>query len=116
MSRTIHSYAWRMLAVAGFLGLASLVAPAATHAQTISPERALLNTTPILAHGGVSHATAPARTVGGERALLGRSTAGVSSQPTLASGSLRKPGPVDGEQALLGKVAPSDTLRLTVVR
>jgi hypothetical protein len=112
MSRTIHSYAIRMLAVAGFLGVATLVAPAATHAQTISPGRALLNTTSIVSHGGVTVAPAPARTVDGEWALLGRSTAGVSSQPTLASGSLRDAGPVDSEQALLGKVAPSETRRL----
>ncbi len=116
MARTIHSHASRILAVTGFLGLASLVAPLAAHAQTITPERALLNTTPNVSYGGVAYATAPARTAEGERALLGRSTAGVSSQPTLASGSLRKPGPVGGEQALLGKVAPSETRRFTVVR
>jgi hypothetical protein len=65
-----------MLAVAGFLGLAGLVAPAATHAQAISPGRALLNSTPILAYDGVTHAPATAPAVDGERALLGRSTAG----------------------------------------
>lgn len=114
MSRTIHSYAIRMLAVAGFLGVASLVAPAATHAQTISPGRALLNTTPIVSRGRAAVAPAPARTVHGEWALLGRSTAGVSSRPTLASGSFGKTRPFNGEQALLNKVALSETRQLTL--
>ncbi len=116
MFRTIHSYAIRMLAVAGFLGVASLVAPAATHAQTISPERALLNTTAVVSYSRVTVAAGPSRTVDGESALLGRSTAGVSSQPTLASGSLREARPVDGEQALLGKVAPSEARWLVLAR
>lgn len=116
MSPTIPSHAFRMLAVAGSLGLASLVAPAATHAQAISPERALLNTTLIVSYDGVTQASALPHTVDGERALLGRSTAGASSQPTLASGSVREAQSVDGEQALLGKVAASGTRWLTVVR
>lgn len=116
MSQTFPSHAFRMVAVAGFLGLASLVAPAAIHAQTITPEKALLNPTPIASYHGISNAPTPARTVNGERALLGRSTAGVSSQPTLASDSLRHSQTVDGEQALLGKVATSETRRLAGVR
>ena len=116
MSRTIHSYAIRMVAVAGFLGVASLVAPAATHAQTISPERALLNTTAVVSYSGVTVAAGPSRTVDGESALLGRSTVGVASQPTLASGSFRDARSVDGERALLNKVALSEPRRLTVVR
>lgn len=112
MSRTIHSFAIRMLAVAGFLGVASLVAPAAIHAQTISPERALLNTTAVVSYSGVTVVAGPSRTVDGESALLGRSTVGVASQPKMAIGSLGEARPVDGERALLNKVAPSKTRRL----
>ena len=116
MSRTIHSYAIRILAMAGFLGMASLVAPAATHAQTISPERALLNTTAVVSYSGVTVTAGPSRTVDGESALLGRSNVGVMSQPKRAVGALGEYGPVDGVRALLNKVALSGTRRRTVVR
>ncbi len=116
MSRTIHSYALRMLAVAGFLGVASLGAPAAAHAQIISPERALLNPTAVASYSSFTVAAGPSRSVDGESALLGRTTVGVSSQPRLASGSLGEARLVDGEEALLGKVASSETRRLTLVR
>ncbi len=116
MSRTINSAAVRMVAVAGFLGLATLIAPPHTHAQIISPEQALLNTTAVVSASGVSVAAGPSRPVDGESALLGRSTVGVSSQPKMAIGSLGEARPVNGEQALLNKVALSETRRLTVAR
>lgn len=117
MSPTMHSPAFRMLTMAGFLGLASLAVPPAASAQTLSLGRALLNPTPIISYGTVAYGTvapapAPAPTVDGERALLGRATAGLASQPALAGGARRQARPVEGEQALLGKVAPSNADRL----
>lgn len=114
MSRTIHSYAVRMLAAAGFLGMATLVAPAATHAQIISPERALLNTTAATSYIAVTTAEDPSPTVDGESALLGRSTIGLSTQSKVAIGSLGETRPIDGEQALLNKVELTETRRLTL--
>lgn len=115
MSRTTHSNPVRMLAVAAFLGVATMVAPAATHAQISSPERALLNRTAVLPYSGVAVPPSPSRTMDGESALLGRS-ANVSSQPKMVIGSLGKARSVDGEQALLNKGALPETRRLTVVR
>lgn len=109
MSHTTHSHAPRILAVAGLLGFASLVAPAATQAQSISPERALLNTIPVISYSAITIAADRSRAVDSEWALLGRSTAAVRSQSTALIGSLEKVRPVDGERALLGKITPSET-------
>lgn len=107
MSRTIHSYAVRTLALAGFLGVATLVAPSAIHAQISSPDRALLNTTAAASYSEVTIAASPSSTVNGESALLGRSAFGISSQPKLALSSLGEARLADGERALLNKVAPT---------
>jgi hypothetical protein len=104
MSRTIHSYANRVLAVAGFLGMATLVAPAATHAQITSRERALSSTTPFFSPSEATDAAAAqSRTADGESALLGRSAGRGSIEPKVAAGSLGVSGPVNGEQALLSR-------------
>lgn len=84
MSRTIHSYANRMLAVAGLLGLATLVAPAPTHAQTISPEQALLNTTAIVSDSGLTVAVGPSHPVTGEEALLNKAAFSEARRLTVA--------------------------------
>ena len=54
MSRTIHPHALRTLALVGLLGVARLVAPAATPAQSITPEQALLNRTAVGPSGAVT--------------------------------------------------------------
>jgi hypothetical protein len=106
MSCTTHSYANRMLAVAGFLGMATLVAPAATHAQITSPERAYSEHTAFSSYSKVPVAAEPSRTADGELALLGRSAVDVTRLPKMAVGTLRDARRVDGEQALLNEVKP----------
>jgi hypothetical protein len=106
MTRSIHSYAVRMVSVAGFLGMATLVAPAATHAQLTSPERAHSKHTAFSSYSKVPVAAEPSRTADGESVLLGRSAVDVARQPKMAVGTLRATRRVDGEQALLNKVTP----------
>jgi len=113
MSRTIHS-SLRTLTAAGLLGVAGLVVPAASHAQVISSPRALLNLTtslradrsepsPAWTRSFADPASAP---VYGERALLGRTSAGETQVVAL---SWTAPAPesevwrVDGERALLAR-------------
>ena len=91
MTRSIDSYALRMVSVAGFLVMATLIAPAATHAQTSSPKRASLNTPAFFSDSRVIVAGKPSRTADGESALLGRSAVDVMRQPTMAAGT-----PVEG--------------------
>ncbi len=117
MSRTIHSDVPRPLVLAGLLGLAGLLAPAVTHAQTIDGGRALLNRVPY-----VFHVTEPvaipttnqidpvlARAVDGERALLGRWALGNGEAPSQI-GPASVPFPelcqLDGDRALLGRCKP----------
>jgi hypothetical protein len=107
MSRTIHSHGLRMLALVALLGVARLAAPAATQAQSINPERALLNRTAVASSGALRTDPTPSPAVDGEWALLGRLPTGVTSDPEIAS-ALGDAVPVDGERALLGKIAPSE--------
>jgi hypothetical protein len=106
MTRSIQSYAVRMVLVAGFLGMATLVAPAATHAQLTSPERAYSKHTAFSSYSKVPVAAEPSRTAIGESALLGRSAVDVTRLPKMAVGTLRDARRVDGEQALLNEVKP----------
>ena len=103
MTRSLHSYAVRIVSVAGFLGMVMLVAPAATHAQITSPERAFSEHTALSSHSKVRVAAEPSRTAEGESALLGRSSVEVTRQPMITVGRLRPGRRVDGEQALLNK-------------
>ena len=102
MTRSIHSYAVRMVSVAGFLGMATLVVPAATHAQSTSSERAS-SPSAFSSYSKVTVAAEPSGTADGESALLGRSAVDVTRQPKKSVGTLRGPRRVDGEQALLNK-------------
>ena len=115
MSRVIHSHAARMLAVAGFLSIGSMVTPKATHAQT-SSERALLNRTAAVSGAVVTVAHDPSRTVDGASALLGKSTVSLSSERNVAIDSVGEAGPIDGEQALLNKFALPETRRLALAK
>ena len=104
MTRSLHSYAVRMVSMAGFLGMATLVAPAASHAQITSPERAYSEHTAFSSYSQVPVAAERSRTADGESALLGRSSVEVTRQPKITVGRLRPGRRVDGEQALLNKV------------
>ncbi len=112
MSRTPRSHSPRPFVVAGFLGLSGLAGSAATsQAQSISPERALLNAIPAAGYGMVAVTESPSA-IDGDRALLNQSIV-VSGAANLATGSSGEAGAVDGEQALLGGVA-SVRRRLTL--
>ena len=113
MTRSIDSYALRMVTVAGFLVMATLVAPEATHGQTSSPKRASLSTPAFFSDSRVIVAAKPTRTADGESALLGQSAVDVMRQPTMGAGTPGEARGVDGEQALLNKATSSDTLRNT---
>lgn len=104
MTCSLHAYAVRIVSVAGFLGMATLVAPAATHAQITSPERAFSEHPALSSYGNVPVAAEPSRTADGESALLGRSAIDVMRQPNRPAGTLRGDRRVDGEQGLLNKV------------
>ena len=104
MTRSLHSYAVRIVSLAGFLGIATLVAPAATHAQITSPERAYSEHTAFSSYSQVPVAAERSRTADGESALLGRSSVEVTRQPNVTAGALRGGRRVGAEQALLNKV------------
>jgi hypothetical protein len=100
------------------LALAAIAAPAATtQAQSITSERALLNPVPVAYRVVVVGAGSPIAGVDGERALLGRWTAGASATPSLAVASEGEWRVIDGEQALVGRrVAPFDRRRVAQAR
>lgn len=108
MSRT-HTYALRILAAAGLLGGAHLIAPETTQAQNISYDRALLNHStaviPVEARLRTAWTTPsdPEATsrFNGERALLGRVDQVHEVKQT--TGASQANLPVDGERALLGR-------------
>ena len=66
MSRTIHPHALRTLALVGLLGVAPLVTPAATHAQSITLEQALVNRTAVGPSGAVTADPVSSPAVDGE--------------------------------------------------
>lgn len=101
MSRTTRLHFRPLLAVVGLFGLASLGAPAVSHAQDITPEQALLNSTPAPSFVVASDSRGSKSAIDGERALLGRSSR-VPPVLSLAAGSPQKK-IVDGEEALLGR-------------
>ena len=103
MTRSLHSYAARIVSLAGFLGMAMLVAPAASHAQITSPEPAS-NTSAFFSYSNVTVAAEPSGTTDGESALLGRPSVEVTRQRSMTAGRVRGGRRVDGEQALLNKV------------
>ena len=109
MTRSIKPHAVRMLLVAGFLGMATLIAPAATHAQITSPARASLNIPAFSSASKLPGGAQPSHAADGESALLGRSAVGVTEQPKISAGRIGKAQRADGEQALLNKAAASDT-------
>jgi len=109
MSHSIPSYGLRTLALVAALAAARLVTPAATQAQSITPEQALLNRTAVAVSEAVKTDAVP---VDGERALLGRWPSG-AAEPRVAD-NLGDVAPVDGERALLGSVARSETRRVVL--
>ena len=103
MTRSLHSYPVRIVSAAGLLGMATLVAPAATHAQITSPERAYSEQTAFSSYSKVPVAAEPSRTADGESALLGRSAVQATRQPKMTVRTRWDGQRVDGEQALLNK-------------
>ena len=113
MSRITRSHSRRPFVVAGFLALSGLAGSAATaEAQSISPERALLNPIPAAGYGVVAGTESPFA-IDGERALLNQSIA-VSGAAGLATRSPGEARAVDGEQALLGGGPSAQRRRLTL--
>jgi len=98
-----------IVGLAGLAVFATRAAPAA--AQSITPERALLNAVPA-AYRVVSDIETPA--VDGERALLGHSASGAHDVASLATRSEVEPPAIDGDRALRGIVVRSTNRRLTL--
>ena len=104
----------RALVGAGLLGVAGLVtlaAPAA--AQSVSPERALLNVAP-LPYAVVVQPESSVPPVDGERALLARTASASSAVLGVATRWLEEPPAITAERALLGTVTQSPRRRLTL--
>ncbi len=106
----------RALLGAGLLGLAALgalAAPAA--AQSVGPERALLNLVPG-SYRVVAQPEPPLTAIDGGRALLGRWASGTPAAQGVATPWAEEPSAVSGERALLGTVAPGAQRRLVLAR
>ena len=87
------------IAVAGLVGAVSL--PSTAHAQSVSPERALLNRSAATSRSPTTTVTQPVF-IDGERALLNRSHTIIrmpvgSAEPVIAGAS------IDGVKALLNR-------------
>jgi len=104
-SHTIRSLTIRLLTGPALLAAASLLVPPAVRAQDIQAERALLNRAVDFPHGVIAGNSAPAATVDGAWALLGRPSASGSVQAQSALDRGDADYPIDGERALLGRVA-----------
>ena len=110
MSRSPHSPALRTVALASALLVAGLAAPAAGHAQGVAPERTLLNRIAVPSITTAKAHAAPAapaeRSFAGgveaEQALLGRTPVGLDAPLGMR---------VDGERALLVRVAQAEAFR-----
>jgi len=107
-----HSATHRPLLVAGLASLAILAAqvPSAA-AQSITPERALLNAVPAR-HQVASNSEGPL--VDGEQALLGKSAIPLSDGATVATRSQVQSPAINGERALLGIQTQSARRPLTL--
>jgi hypothetical protein len=107
-----HSATHRPLLVAGLASLAILAAqvPSAA-AQSITPERALLNAGPTRYPVA---SDAERLVVDGEQALLGKSAIPLSDGGTLATQSQLESGAINGERALLGIQTQSARRPLTL--
>ena len=114
MSRSLYPSTARILAAAGVFAAAGLLTPAAARAQATRPEQALLYITPAIPFHWVLVAPPPAPAIDGASALLGRSITDLPERPPVAVRPAGDARPVDPEQALLGKVASSDTRWLTL--
>lgn len=113
MSRSTRSQPRRQYLVPGFVLIGLAVSAPAAQAQSISPERALLNQIPAPAYRVIVAETHSPTRIDGTQALLGTST--VAAESSVAIRSLGKAPAVDGSEALLGTVAPSKG-RLTLAR
>jgi hypothetical protein len=108
MSRTIRSTALRSLAAGALLGGAGLIMPATTQAQSISPERGLLNYSAASAAFGPRHyatwtlGSGYEQAPDGAQALLGRQAAEAAPAfgPSPATAGSEPKRPVDGDRAL----------------
>jgi hypothetical protein len=115
MSRTNPSRGLRAIALLAVFATARAAAPAATQAQSITPEQALLHRTPVALSDAAKPDPVPLTPVDGERALLGRWPGGVAPEPK-AAGDLGDVAPVDAERALLGRIARPETRRLVLAQ
>lgn len=119
MSPSTQSATLRTLALASALLVAGLAAPAAGHAQALSPERTLLNR---IAIASIANAKSDAArtvpidpvmpaSVEGARALLGRTLTREWHELDRGAAALASPSdrPVSGERALLGRWQPAET-------
>jgi len=104
-SHTIRALTVRLLVGPVLLAAASLLVPQAAQAQGIRAERALLNRGIDFPHGVVASNSAPTASVDGAQALLGRSSASGPVQARSAFDTAEVGYPIDGERALLSRVA-----------
>jgi hypothetical protein len=111
MSRFTQSRTARFVA-GSLLTVVAVAGPLATgHAQSVSPERAFLNSASVTDRVVIdSKLTAP--TIDGNRALLGRSSPDDSTTLVLATRSGGRSNIVTGEQAFLGRVQASNRRRV----
>lgn|SRR5512134_1700510 len=101
MSPITHSPTVRALAASLLFGVAALLVPGTARAQSISPERALLNTTTVALSQAPTVTSAETRAIDGEAALLARSVGHATQGQAMAT--IEERSPVDGARALLGR-------------
>ena len=111
MSRITNSLA-RTVPSAMLFAAAWLLAPGAAWAQSIRPERALLQVTNVAPSGAATVHPAPA--IDGEHALLGKSSADVVGGNWQTTQSLEEFASIDGSRALLGRGAKSKPRRTSM--
>jgi hypothetical protein len=121
MSPSLRSPALRTAALAAALLVAALAAPVAGHAQVLAPERTLLNHIAVPFVTKVESISAPtvptdrgiAGGVEAERALLGRTPAPKPREVDREPAAVDPPTGmrIDGERALLARVARAETRR-----
>ena len=122
MSRTTQFFSPRPLVLAGLLSWAGLVAPTTVFAQSVSSERALLNTHAELRGMAILRGEdqrlqidpAGSQAVTAEQALLGRSATVVSASVEQADppiSSVAQLCPLDSTRALLGQCTAAEAPR-----
>lgn len=105
MSRSTRSHPRRQYLVPGFVLIGLAASAANARAQSITPERALLNQIPTPTYRVVVAETHSPTPIDGTQALLSTST--VAAGSSLAIGSPGEGPAVDGTRALLGTLGPS---------